>query len=174
MQWKALLEVQAASAYASTERLMDFVRDDRLDWKPATGDNWLTTGQLLHHLSDACGAPSKGFVTGDWGLPDGFDPRQLTPEEMLPPAESFPAVRSVEEAKRLLSADRALATEMLTQVSDEDLADRTVCAPWETEPRPLGHQLLRMIAHLEGHRAQLFYYLKLQGVPVHTGHLWVG
>jgi hypothetical protein len=29
-----------------------------------------------------------------------------------------------------------------------------------------------MIGHLAQHKAQLFYYLKLQGKPVHTGHLY--
>jgi len=36
----------------------------------------------------------------------------------------------------------------------------------------LGQRLLQMAYHLGSHKAQLFYYLKLQGVPVHTGHLW--
>jgi hypothetical protein len=36
----------------------------------------------------------------------------------------------------------------------------------------LGQRLLQMVAHLAQHKAQLFYYLKLQGKPVHTGHLW--
>ena len=29
-----------------------------------------------------------------------------------------------------------------------------------------------MIGHLSTHKNQLFYYLKLQGLPVHTGHLY--
>jgi hypothetical protein len=29
-----------------------------------------------------------------------------------------------------------------------------------------------MLAHLAQHKGQLFYYLKLMGRPVHTGHLW--
>ena len=28
------------------------------------------------------------------------------------------------------------------------------------------------VDHLKEHKAQLFYYLKLQGKPVHTGNLW--
>jgi hypothetical protein len=36
----------------------------------------------------------------------------------------------------------------------------------------LGHRLLQMVDHLKSHKAQLFYYFKLQGKPVHTGHLW--
>ena len=36
----------------------------------------------------------------------------------------------------------------------------------------LGRRLLQMVEHLNQHKGQLFYYLKLQGVPVHTGNLW--
>ncbi|MDE0394080.1 MAG: hypothetical protein OYK82_04805, partial [Gammaproteobacteria bacterium] len=31
-----------------------------------------------------------------------------------------------------------------------------------------------MIWHLAQHKGQLFYYLKLQGKPVNTMHLWMG
>jgi hypothetical protein len=29
-----------------------------------------------------------------------------------------------------------------------------------------------MVTHLDVHKSQLFYYLKLQGKPVNTAHLW--
>jgi hypothetical protein len=29
-----------------------------------------------------------------------------------------------------------------------------------------------MVEHLAQHKGQLFYYFKLQGKPVNTGHLW--
>jgi hypothetical protein len=29
-----------------------------------------------------------------------------------------------------------------------------------------------MVGHLAQHKGQLFYYLKLQGKPVNTAHLW--
>jgi len=36
----------------------------------------------------------------------------------------------------------------------------------------LGHHLLQMVEHLNSHKSQLFYYLKMQGKPVNTGDLW--
>ena len=174
MTWTELLKAQAESAYASTERLIDLVDDDGLGWKPAAGENWMTTGQLLRHVADACGAPCRGFVTGDWGMPDGFDPSELPPEEMLPPAEKLPTVGSVAEAKRLLAEDKAVALEMIESCGEEDLANRRVSAPWDPREEILGRSLLQMIGHLAGHKAQLFYYLKLQGKPVNTSHLWSG
>ena len=72
-----------------------------------TGANWMTTGQLLKHITEACGAPFRAFITGDWGLPEGAD------ISAIPPAEQLPAVATVAEAHRLLAADRKLAFEML-------------------------------------------------------------
>jgi hypothetical protein len=36
----------------------------------------------------------------------------------------------------------------------------------------LGRYLLQMVQHLDRHKGQLFYYLKLQGKPVNTADLW--
>jgi hypothetical protein len=37
---------------------------------------------------------------------------------------------------------------------------------------PLGYQLSQLVSPLGEHKAQLLYYLKLQGKPVHADHLW--
>ena len=148
------------------------VDEDGLDWKPATGDNWMTTGQLLKHITEACGKCFKGFVTGDWGMPEGMDPSDMSPEDMLPPAEKMPSVSDLAEAKALLAADKQIALDMLAQCSEEDLATKRVPAPWCPEEMILGQHLMNMVTHLTVHKAQLFYYLKLQGKPVHTGSMW--
>ena len=88
MRWTEFLTDEAERAYAITARLLDMVEPGRLDWKPETGFNWMTTGQLLKHLSSACGQPCRGLVTGDWGLPDGTTLEDLTPEEITPSASS--------------------------------------------------------------------------------------
>ena len=136
------------------------------------GENWLTTGQLLRHIADASGGAFRGFVTGDWGLPEGMDVSEMTPEEMLPPAEAFPTVENVAEAKKLLGADKQLAMDMLAQCNETDLAEKKVTPPWDPKEQILGHILLQMVGHLGSHKNQLFYYLKLQGKPVNTQHLW--
>ncbi len=61
---------------------------------------------------------------------------------------------------------------MIARAGENDLANKTVTAPWDPTPRPLGYRLNEMIDHLISHKAQLFYYLKLQGKPVNTGNLW--
>jgi len=172
MNWKELLKSEINTTYAVADKLMGKVDEDRLEWKPSTGSNWMITGQLLRHITDACGSPIKGFVTGDWGMPDGFDPSQLPPEEMLPPAEKLPTIESAAKAKRLLANDKQVALDMLAKCNENDLANKMISAPWDPAEKILGYQLLRMIDHLKYHKAQLFYYLKLQGKPVDTGDLW--
>jgi hypothetical protein len=172
MNWTDLLSAHVEHTYKATDKLMDLVDGSKLGWKPATGSNWMTTGQLLQHLTDACGAPCRGFVTGDWGLPPGADPSKMSPEEMLPPAEKFPTAQSVAEAKKLLAADKQLALKMIAQAGEANLESKPTPAPWDPTPMPLGPRLLTMVGHLNQHKGQLYYYLKLQGMPVNTGHLW--
>ncbi|MBD3160864.1 MAG: DUF664 domain-containing protein [Candidatus Eisenbacteria bacterium] len=172
MNWTELLRSEIESSFKTTEDLIDRVEEKDLDWKPQTGSNWMTTGQLVKHLTDACGAAMKGFVTGDWGMPEGFDFSQMSPEEMLPPAEKMPSIRDLGEAKRRLAEDKALALEMLEKTSEADLAGKMTTAPWDPKEVVLGRRLLHMIGHLDQHKGQLFYYLKLQGKPVDTNDLW--
>lgn len=171
MNWTELLSREIEATYRVTEKLLDLVDDDSLGWKPPTGSNWMTTGQLLQHITEACGAAFRGFVTGDWGLPAGTDLSELSPEEMLPPAEAMAAIGSVAETKKALGEDKKLALAMLAQTKEEDLA-RPTAAPWDPTEMQLGQRLLQMVEHLKQHKGQLFYYLKLQGKPVNTSHLW--
>jgi hypothetical protein len=167
MNWTALLNAEIENVYHATEDLMKLVDAKALSWKPATGANWMTTGQLLEHLTSACGACIRGFVTGDWGMP--ADP---TMDDMLPPAEKMASAKSPKEALEKLAADKKVALEMVKKAGEKDLAGKKVSAPWNPEEWELGRQCLHMVGHLATHKAQLFYYLKLQGKPVHTGSLW--
>jgi hypothetical protein len=172
VNWTDLLKAQVESTYRATEGLLAMVEEQNLSWRPETGHNWMTMGQLLAHIPTACGACMKGFVTGDWGMPEGVDINEMSAEEMLPPASKMPSAKSVAEAKKALAADKKLALEMIAKPGEKNLASQMVAAPWNPQPRALGHQLLDMVGHLGQHKGQLFYYLKLQGKPVHTGNLY--
>jgi hypothetical protein len=173
LTWTELLKGELTTTYALTKRLMDMVEDENLDWKPSEENNWMTTGQLMMHLTNACGSTFKGFVTGDWGFPTDSKSEDLPPEEMLLPAEKLPAVKSVAEAKALLEDDEKVSFEMLSQCPEERLSKEMVTAPWSPIESILGLYLFQMVEHLKQHRHQLFYYLKLQGKPVNTSHLWM-
>jgi hypothetical protein len=166
MKWTELLKSEIESAYRTVGKLMDLVDPASLGWKPSTGQNWMTMGQLLRHICGACGSEAKGFVAGDWGPPakPGDPP--------LPPAEKMPTVSSVSEAKKLLEEDRNTTLELLAKAGERRLDQDPAPAPWDPTRMPLGKRLLEVVRHLDIHRCQLFYYLKLQGKPVNTGHLW--
>jgi len=175
MNYTDLITPYLEGTYKAAFGLMDLVTDEELDWKPETGENWMTLGQLLRHITDACGACFKGFHTGDWGMPEGVSFEDVPPEEMMPPAEKMPTVDSVAQAREMLEADKALALLMMAEAGEEGMQSRLVAAPWAPERQmPLGSQFLGMVGHLESHKSQLFYYLKLMGKPVNTVHLWGG
>jgi hypothetical protein len=167
VNWTELLKGEVEQTYGAAEGLVRMVGKGDLGWKPKDGANWMTTGQLLDHITSACGACCRGFVTGDWGMP-----ADASPEEMLPPVEKLKSVKSVDEALEGLAKDKKTALEMIDRAGEAALATQEVAAPWDPTPRPLGRQFLHMVGHLGQHKGQLFYYLKLQGKPVHTGHLY--
>jgi uncharacterized damage-inducible protein DinB len=172
MNWTEMIRGNIEYTYGVTQKLLDLVDDDTLSWKPSTGSNWMTTGQLAKHLTDACGAPCKGFVTGDWGIPAGTDPSSIPSDQMIPPAEKLPTIVSVAEAKKALEQDKKVALAMVAEAGEDNLENKLAAAPWDQMQMPLGQRLLQMVAHLDQHKGQLFYYLKLQGKPVNTGNLW--
>lgn len=172
MNLTELLKAEAEFMYATTEKLFTLVDNDKLGWKPATGSNWMTVAQVLHHCTNSCGAGIKGFVSGDWGLPPGTKFEDMPPEAMLPPAEKLPAVKSVDEALKLLAEDKKTAMKFLSEAGEANLLSKTSTAPWGGPKATLFQHLSHMIGHLGQHKGQLFYYLKLQGKKVSTQELW--
>ncbi|MFW6302978.1 MAG: DinB family protein [Candidatus Sumerlaeota bacterium] len=170
--WKELIAREMETTYHATEGLMDLVDDDKLDWKPSEHNNWLTTGQLLSHITDACGSGMRGVLRDDWRMPEEMKSDKVDPETKMPTAEAYTSVESLEETKRLLAEDKILSREILDECDEEALASEKKSVPWDKTETLLGYRVLEMIEHLKTHKAQLFYYLKLQGKHVHTGHLW--
>ena len=169
MTLTSVLLSETEATYTLTERLFRRVNDDQLHWRPSTGSNWMTVGQLLMHCGRfGCGRAIEGFVTGSW---EGAA-EDSTADEHMPAAESLPTVTTVAEAIELLAVDRELALSCIREAGEAALRERSAVAPWGGPPMPLFQQLLRMIAHLAQHKGQLFYYLKLMGQEVSTEDLW--
>jgi uncharacterized damage-inducible protein DinB len=171
MEWKDYIRAEIEYTFSVTEKLIDMVSPAMLDWKPETGSNWMTMGQLLQHITNACGSGIKGFATGDWGIPPEAMENMDT-EDMLPPASKLPTAESITKVKELLKEDEKMALEILDKCSEERLANEIAKAPWDQLEPVLGQRLMQMVDHLKQHKGQLFYYLKLQNKPVNTGHLW--
>ncbi len=136
------------------------------------GSNWMTVGQVLMHCTNACGSAIKGFVTGDWGLPEGMKFEDIPPDQMMPPAEKMPSVESVDHALKLLAEDRQVALKYIGEAGEANLLGKRFAAPWGGPEVTLFQHLYHMIGHLGQHKGQLFYYLKLLGKDVNTSHLW--
>jgi hypothetical protein len=172
MNWTGLLQDEMDSAYNATLKLIDRLSEEDLSWKPSEGENWMTVGQLLYHIGTSLGGGFKGFVTGDWGFPEGVDPSKAPPKDMLPPAERLPSVKSLQEARNMLDQDKATAREFLGKCIENELSEKIVTAPWDPREKVLGYQLLTSIEHLKSHKSQLYYYLKMKGESVGTPQLW--
>jgi hypothetical protein len=162
MNWTDLLKSEMEEAYRAVDGLMDLVDEDKLDWQPESGENWMPTRQLLRHLTDACGWCCENFAEDRWEA-------VMSGEGDYEPLTS---VDSVAEAKAELAKDKARAFEVVDKAGEESLGSKLVAAPWDPTQRPLGQHLLQMVGHLHTHKAQLFYYLKLQGKPVNTFTMW--
>lgn len=170
---KQVLIEEAEVIYAVTKRLFQRVDVTELSWKPTSGKNWMTVGQLLMHCASfGCGKAIKGFVRGDWGMPENVRPEDLTPEQQVPPLAALPSVESVVEALELLEDDRSLTVHCIQDVDEAELLSRRLIAPWGGPEASLFQQLLLMIEHLAQHKGQLFYYLKLMGKELNTSDLW--
>ena len=173
MQWTDLLTRRMEYSYGVADNLLAMVDDSDLDWKPETGKNWMTVGQLMMHMTNACGYCCRGFATGDWGLPEGVEMTDLPEDEMLPSAEKMPTVESVAIARKALAEDRNLGLAMVSEAGEDRLENEMSSAPWAPGmDKSLGAHMLDMCEHLDSHKAQLFYYLKLMGRDVNTMHLW--
>ncbi len=165
---KNILIHEAQTTYTVTEHLFRRVADPDLSWKPSTGNNWMTVGQLLMHCASyGCGKAVRGFVTNHWDTEEGNEAT-----DHVPAAKALPSVASVEEALDLLSSDRTLTLQCLERASASDLLTKKIKAPWGGPDLTLFQHLSLMIRHLEQHKGQLFYYLKLMDRDVNTRDLW--
>ncbi len=170
---KELLVDETEATYAITARLIQQVTDHDLSWKPATGHNWMTMGQLLMHCSSfSCGKAIQGFVRGDWGMAEEIESEKGIANQHVPPPSALPTVTSVEQALKLLAEDRNLALTCINEIKESELLTKKLTAPWGGPERSLFQHLLQMIAHLIQHKGQLFYYLKLKGHDLNTSDLW--
>jgi hypothetical protein len=181
MNWTQLITSQIEAAYRATDGLMKLVRKDDLSWKPKTGKNWMSTAQLLDHLTNACGWCIDAFVRDDWTPPPtpapkgkkAAKPPETDPATGMLTAAAMPAVKSVAEARKKLAEDKQVALAALAKAGEAGLAGTLREAPWAPGvKKPLGQHALEMVGHLSQHKSQLFYYLKLQGKPVNTMTLY--
>ena len=132
MNVSEILKKQVEETYNATLGLVDQVDADQLDWKPATGDNWMTTGQLLRHLETACGMIAGCFVTGDWSVLAQFeaDESKRDPETGMLPASEMQTCTDVAACRAAIEADKAKALAAIDEAGEERLVNEESAAPW--------------------------------------------
>ena len=142
-------------AYRPVETLIKLIPADKLDWKP--GDNFMTFGELICHLSAGIGLELKMLIDNNW-------PRH--PEGPLPSCNCSEALAALEK-------DKSFLREVLSEVTEEEFAAREAATPWGASGtiEKMGFDFKE---HFTNHKMQLFTYLKILGIPVNTQTLYVG
>jgi uncharacterized damage-inducible protein DinB len=145
-----------------TESLIHMVSPDKLQWRP--GPKFMSLGQLICHLGDGFGAVLSATLTGKWPTPEEM--------EQAMKLENMPSC-TVEDALNKLASDKLVLRATLNSISEEDFAGKTVSVPWGMQGT-IERMAISFLEHFTNHKMQLFVYLKLLGLPVHTGTLYMG
>jgi hypothetical protein len=168
MPRRALVAGIAAKTLESIERaehLIALAPVDAMEWRPAAawkGAAAANLGHLIGHLLDCaagfCAALHAAFPAQ---LGDFAELRSLQVNHSCSP----------EEARTRLHSYAGHIRRGFDTCTDEDLSRRlpTVFVP---EGEALLSVLLGNLEHLLNHKYQLFFYLKLLGVPVGTPDLY--
>jgi len=142
------------------EKLISMVPTDKLDWRP--GPTFMSTGQVIFHLSDGLGVGLETMLSGKW-----------PPSEEMEAAmklENMPSC-SFQEALDRLAKDSRILRSTLDGITDADFTNRIVSVPWGWNAK-LEIMAVHFLVHFSHHKMQLFSYLKLLGLPVNTESLY--
>jgi len=142
------------------EKLIGMVPADKLDWKP--GPTFMSTGQVLCHLSDGVGGGLEALVSGKWP--------PMEEMEVGMKLENMPSC-GVHEALSKLEKDKTILRATLDGMSEDDFTNRVVSVPWGWKAKT-EIMSVAFLGHFNNHKMQLFTYLKLLGLPVNTESLY--
>ncbi len=156
----------------ATRGLIEKTPEGKLDWRP--DPSFMKMSAVLHHVSNAVGSLLRDVMNDGWEYrPEGME-GDAGGNAGLPPADAYPCVKCIDEARRMIDADWKLFEERFAMV-DEDTFNRQICKiPWMAPETTLKDYMLLTTEHLSNHRMQLFMYLRLLGVKVDTSHLYYG
>jgi uncharacterized damage-inducible protein DinB len=143
-----------------TERLMTRIPADKLEWRPLP--DAFRVGDLLGHLLETL----AGFCAALYKL----YPHQLNHFSQLRD-QQVNHLCGVEEASERLGEYQKHLKEGFALLTDEDLK-RPLATLFLPEGESALMILLGNLEHLINHKYQLFFYLRLLGVPVKTPELY--
>ncbi len=146
-------------------QLLDHVPGEHLAWQPeprGDGRPFVRLDELLgHHLE---------CLAGFCAVLQRARPERLSHFSLL---EKRPRNHrcSLEEARQEISVYQRYIDEGFGLLTDDDLR-RELPTVLQVEPRSVSLLLLDNLEHLSNHKYQLFFYLRLLGVPVGTPELY--
>jgi uncharacterized damage-inducible protein DinB len=146
--------------YEPAEKLIGMVPADKLNWRP--GPTFMSTGQVLCHLSDGLGGGFEMLLSGKW--PSMEEMAEGMKLENLPSCSPREALDKLEKDKRILR-------QVLEGVSEQDFTNKVVSVPWGVTAK-MERMAIHFLEHFTNHKMQLFTYLKLLGLPVDTQTLY--
>ena len=154
------LRVKIGEQIELTERLMTRIPADKLAWQPLP--EAFCVGDLLGHLLETL----AGFCAALYVLRSD----QLSHFSKLRD-QQVNHFCGIEEASERLRQYQKRIEEGFALVNDEDLK-RNLPTLFVAEGESAMMILLGNLEHLINHKHQLFFYLKLLGVPVETADLY--
>jgi hypothetical protein len=147
-------------SFRPAEKLIGMVPADKLDWRP--GPTFLSTGQVLCHLSDGVGGGLEMLVNNKWPSMEEMESGMKL--------ENMPAC-GVQEALSKMEKDKTILRKTLDGMSEEDFTNRVFSVPWGWKAK-MEIMSINFLGHFNNHKMQLFMYLKLLGLPVNTESLY--
>jgi hypothetical protein len=141
--------------------LFRLVPEDRVEWTPVPGT--FTCGQLMAHIAGAVEVYANGITKGEWGF--------TSIRERLVMNRHTPSVNA-ETAVGLLEANTKIFRERVGALSEDEFQNGLVVSPQLGGPSPRWRVALFFADHHLTHRAELFMYLRVLGIRVHTGTLY--
>jgi len=146
----------------ATEVLFGLVPEDKIEWAPV--DGMFTAGQQMLHIAGTLKVYSDACVSGEWPI--------MSIDEILKRNHETPSATSA-LALRLLRRTVGDFKKMVSGFSEAEL-DGEVFSPQFGRKVPRRTLILLCIEHHLSHKAELFMYLRLLGVPVGSKELYFG
>jgi hypothetical protein len=163
-----LLHDKLREAIDRFRHLLHRVPRDRFDWRPRIGDGATAAAfsipELSGHLIDC--------LTGFCAVAYARHPDRLRHFDQVRARVTAPfEPASVDEALARLAECETHVNEAFAALSDDDLA-ATLPTVFVPEGEAMLTLLLSNLEHVGNHKYQLFFYLKLMGVPVTSRDLY--
>ena len=146
--------------YGAVGKMIGMVPADKINWRP--GPTFMSTGQVICHLSDGLGGGFEMMLSGKWP--------SMEEMEVGMKLENLPSC-SPQEALDKLEKDKKILRQVLDGMSEEDFTNKVLSVPWGWKAKT-ERMAMSFLEHFTNHKMQLFTYLKLLGLPVNTETLY--